>query len=146
MKYSKENICNANFCLYQFIATFLFPELHLKKKKPFASDIITSAVQYMRKNIAQRVTVSKMASKHGVSASHFSNLFRKATGMAPMDYFIQLKIKKACELLYASKIKIKDVAQYVGYDDPYYFSRLFKKHMTLSPEQYKQMGENVSKT
>ena len=75
--------------------------------------------------------------RNSLSASHFSSLFRKATGMSPMDYFIHLKLQKACLLLYSSSIKIKDVALAVGYEDPYYFSRLFKKYLKLSPDQYR---------
>lgn len=57
--------------------------------------------------------------------------------MSPMDYFIHLKLQKACLLLYTDDIKVKDIALLVGYDDPYYFSRLFKKYQGLSPDQYR---------
>jgi AraC-like DNA-binding protein len=80
-----------------------------------------------------------MAKKINLSASHFSSLFRKATGMSPLDYFIHLKLQKACLLLYSTETKVKKVAGAIGYDDPYYFSRLFKKHMKLSPEQYRTL-------
>jgi AraC-like DNA-binding protein len=74
-----------------------------------------------------------------LSTSHFSNLFRKATGMAPLDYFIHLKLQKACLLLYSSDIKVKKIAKEIGYTDPYYFSRLFKKYMKASPDQYRAL-------
>ena len=74
---------------------------------------------------------------NNLSASHFSSLFRKATGMSPMDYFIHLKLQKACLLLYSSDTKIKKIAHTIGYDDPYYFSRLFKKYLNISPDQYR---------
>jgi AraC-like DNA-binding protein len=61
--------------------------------------------------------------------------------MPPIDYFIHLKIQKACQLLYKDNIKVKEVAEAIGYEDPYYFSRLFKKYMNVSPEQYKAMRE-----
>jgi AraC-like DNA-binding protein len=57
--------------------------------------------------------------------------------MSPMEYFIHLKIQKSCQLLFNTGVKIKDVAKEIGYDDPYYFSRLFKKLMGMSPEQYR---------
>ena len=56
-----------------------------------------------------------------------------------MDYFIHLKLQKACLLLYSTETKVKNVAGAIVYDDPYYFSRLFKKHMKLSPEQYRTL-------
>jgi AraC-like DNA-binding protein len=73
-----------------------------------------------------------------LSASYFSTIFKKATGMPPMDYFIQLKMQKACQLLYLENMKVKDVAEAIGYEDPFYFSRQFKKHMKISPVLYKE--------
>ena len=137
MGYSKENLSNINLCLYHFVATFLFPDKHLNEKKQGAKDMINDTILYMRKELASRLTIEDMAARQNLSASHFSSLFRKGTGMSPMDYFIHLKLQKACLLLYSSEVKIKNVAQAVGYDDPYYFSRLFKKYLNISPDQYR---------
>ena len=99
--------------------------------------MITETILYMRKELGTRLTVEDMASRQHVSASHFTSLFRKATGMSPLDYFIHLKLQKACQLLYHSNTKIRNVALALGYEDPYYFSRLFKKYMNASPDQYR---------
>jgi AraC-like DNA-binding protein len=137
MGYSIENLCSANFSLYNFVATFLFPERHIAVAKNESTDIITLTVMHMRENLDKRLTVDDMAKKHSLSSSYFSILFRKATGMPPIDYFIHLKMQKACQLLYSDEVKIKGVAMGLGYDDPYYFSRIFKKFMGVSPEQYR---------
>ncbi len=139
MGYSKENLTNTNLCLYNFIATFLYPDRHVNEKKQDAKDLINDTILYMQSELHRQLTVEDMALKHGLSTSHFSNLFRKATGMPPLDYFIHLKLQKACLLLYSSGIKIKKVAMEIGYDDPYYFSRLFKKYMKVSPDQYRAL-------
>ena len=57
--------------------------------------------------------------------------------MSPMDYFIRMKIQFACQLLSQRELRIKEVADKIGYDDPYYFSRIFKKITGKSPAQYK---------
>jgi AraC-like DNA-binding protein len=137
MGYSKENLTNTNMCLYNFIATFLYPDRQVNEKKQDAKDLINDTILYMQSKLHQQLTVEDMALKQGLSPSHFSSLFRKATGMAPVDYFIHLKLQKACLLLYSSDIKIKEVAMEIGYKDPYYFSRLFKKYMKVSPDQYR---------
>jgi AraC-like DNA-binding protein len=56
-----------------------------------------------------------------------------------MEYFIRMKLEKACSALYHSEMKIKDIASMLGYEDPYYFSRLFKKHLNMSPFQYRML-------
>jgi len=142
MGYGKDNLGNTNLCLYNFVATFLFPEKHFNDKKQDAKDMINVTILYMRSELGKQLTVQDMAIKNDLSASHFSNLFRKATGMSPLDYFIHLKLQKACLLLYTTDIKVKQVAAAVGYDDPYYFSRLFKKYMNISPDQYRALRKN----
>ncbi len=137
MGYSIENLCNANFCLYHLLAAFLFPDKHIEAEKNEQEDVIKNSIINMKESLDAKLTVEDMALRHHLSTSHFSMMFRKSTGMPPIDYFIHLKMQKACQLLYANGSKIKDVAQELGYEDPYYFSRLFKKFMGLSPEQYK---------
>ncbi|WP_184542976.1 AraC family transcriptional regulator [Mucilaginibacter sp. FT3.2] len=143
MGYSLENINSACFCLYHIIATFLMPERHIQHDTDDEGDIITKTIHNMRDNLNKKLSVEDMAGKHNLSVSHFSNLFRKATGMPPIDYFIHLKMQKACQLLYANGDKIKAVAAHLGYEDPYYFSRIFKKYIGSSPEQYRVTAKNT---
>ena len=56
---------------------------------------------------------------------------------SPMAYFIQLKISKACELLDRTQMTMAQIATELGYDDPYYFSRIFKKTQGSSPTAYR---------
>ncbi|MCD8739993.1 AraC family transcriptional regulator [Mucilaginibacter roseus] len=141
MGYSTENLCNANFCLYNFIANFLFPERHIDAARDESTDVITLSINYMRANLDKKLTVDDMANQHKLSSSYFSIIFRKATGMPPIDYFINLKMQKACQLLFSEEIRIKTVASNLGYEDQYYFSRLFKKFMGMSPEQYRSTAK-----
>jgi len=142
MGYSTENLSITNLCLYHFIATFLFPPKYADEKKQSAKDLINETIHFMHSRLADKLTIEDLALKNQLSASHFTYLFRKGTGMAPLEYFIHLKLQKACLLLGTNNIKIKNVAADLGYDDPYYFSRLFKKYMKVSPEQYRASRRN----
>lgn len=135
MGYSKDNLNNANMCLYHFLSTFIYPEKHSNNRNEI--DPIKETIVFMRENLGERYSVDDFSSRYQLSPSHFSYLFRQSSGMSPMEYFIQLKVQKACQLLYSAQVKVKDVAASLGYDDPYYFSRLFKKIMGISPEQYR---------
>jgi AraC-like DNA-binding protein len=137
MGYSKENLCNANFALYQLLTTFIFPDRHLQHQPTAEENYVHSTILYLREKLHEKLSVEDLAARLRLSASYFSTLFRKATGMPPIDYFIHLKMQKACQLLFMDNIKVKEVAEAIGYDDPYHFSRLFKKHMHMSPEQFR---------
>jgi AraC-like DNA-binding protein len=139
--YSTDNLCNASFCLYYLIATFIFHDKHTASEEVENKDIINDTISYMKEHLQHKLSIDDMAGQQKLSASHFSNLFKKKTGMAPIDYFINLKMQKACQFLYSGKIKIKEIAFELGYDDPYYFSRLFKRYMGISPEQYRMASK-----
>lgn len=137
MGFGIENLCKSNLCLYHFISTFLFPEKNSDHKKQVEKDIISSSIFFMQSKFGEKLTLEGLASMNKLSASHFSLLFRKRTGMSPLDYFIHLKLQKACLLLLTTDKKIKNIAAALGYEDAYYFSRLFKKYIKMSPMQYR---------
>jgi len=134
MGYSKGNLNQANMCLHHFLATFLYAK---RPVNTIENNLVQESIQFMKTRLTERFTVEDLSCRHSLSVSHFSNLFRRETGTSPLDYFIQLKMQRACQLLYGTSIKIKDIASSLGYEDAFYFSRLFKKMMGLSPEQYR---------
>lgn len=135
--YSDENLNYANLSLFYLIANFLFPQKNIELTQTPGQDVSDKVIEYMKNNISARLTITDMAAEFAYSTSHFQNLFRTKTGIAPIDYFIQLKIQRACQLLALSDLRIKEVAAAVGYADPFYFSRLFHKIMGSSPIAYK---------
>lgn len=98
---------------------------------------VEAVIEYMQQNLDQPLRLQDFAEAAGISVSHFSDRFRAQTGQSPMAYFIQLKMRLACRLLDLSGRSVKSVALETGYRDPYYFSRVFKKSMGISPEKYR---------
>lgn len=137
MGFGFENLCKSNLCLYHFISTFLYPDETDNERKQVEKDLISSSIFFMQSKLAEKLTLDDLASMNKLSASHFSLLFRKRTGMSPLDYFIHLKLQKACLLLLTTNKKIKNIAAALGYEDAYYFSRLFKKYIKMSPLRYR---------
>lgn len=93
---------------------------------------------HLQQNIDTKLTLECMASHAELSVSHFSRLFREQTGYSPMDYFIRLKIQEACTQLILTNQTIREICFGLGYDDPYYFSRAFKKITGMSPRTYRK--------
>ena len=96
-----------------------------------------AVIEYMRSRLHESVRLEEFASQAGLSVSHFSEMFRDQVHQSPMSYFTQLKIRAACRLLDFSGKSVKVVALETGYSDPYYFSRVFKKIMGISPDKYR---------
>ena len=137
-EYSKESMDYANLCLYHFISYFIFPgNIQKLLQQMQKEDPLDKSIAFMKKNIHNQLSVEEVAREFHYSPSHYTALFKKKTGLSPIDYFIRMKIHYACQLLTQRELIIKEIADKVGYDDPYYFSRIFKKITGKSPAQYK---------
>ncbi|WP_320836908.1 AraC family transcriptional regulator [Zhongshania sp.] len=92
----------------------------------------------MQEHIHGQLNLDELAAGVKLSKYHFTKKFKAHTGQSPIQYFINMKIQRACYLLDSTSQSIKQVAAAVGYDDAYYFSRLFKKTIGLAPSEYRQ--------
>ena len=98
----------------------------------------------MRPFIYQRVTdpaaaSDALAAVANLARSQYSALFKRQTDYAPIDYFIRLKMRRACELLDTTNASVKVIAALLGYEDALYFSRAFRQVNEMSPRAYRQM-------
>ena len=90
----------------------------------------------MYRHLDRELTLAELSAAMGTSPSTLSAVFRQCTGHAPMDFFTRLKMKQACRMLRSGGEYVYEVARQLGYRDPYYFSRAFKKVMGVSPRSY----------
>jgi AraC-like DNA-binding protein len=105
---------------------------------------IEPTLRYLRQNIDKPLTLEEMAGNAGLSKSHFSRIFKDQTGYSPVDYFIHLKVQRALSQLVLTEMSVREIAEMVGYEDPYYFSRLFKKVAGVSPTTSRQTLRSTS--
>jgi len=115
----------------------------LVKQKLFENEnqmvvTINKARILLRTRIDEDIPMQKIADELQVSYAWFRKMFKLYTGIAPQQYFIQLKIEKAKTLLCNYNKSIKEVAYELNFDSPFYFSKLFKEKVGVSPDQYKK--------
>lgn len=125
---------------------FISAMVYYKEANPavYNTDSISSSILFMKQNINEKFGIEELAQQQNISVSHYSRSFKRKTGASPINYFNQLKIHKSCQYLYFTDRNIKEIAVELGFDDQYYFSRLFRNVMGMSPSKYK--SQHKSKT
>ena len=103
------------------------------------SQYLNRVITYMKDHLQENLTLTRIAREAGLSESYLNAVFKECVKCAPMDYYINMKMDKACYLLCNTDMHIYQVAQYLGYDNQYYFSRAFKKVLGVPPKKYKEM-------
>ena len=135
--YSADNLRFINMTLHYFLTSILYEDKFSYESPKRKNDMIAAVIAHMQQNLDSVFTLKELAVFANLSSSHFSALFRTGTGYPPIEYFNQLKIQKACQLLLFTDQSVKEIAHELGVDDPYYFSRMFTKLMEVSPTEYR---------
>ena len=97
------------------------------------------AMHYFRENYRSEINVEDYALSRGMSASNFYRVFKQISGSTPLQFILKLRLSNAQNLLENSNITLAEIASAVGYENPLYFSRLFHKHIGVSPSEYRKM-------
>ncbi len=96
---------------------------------------------YIHQNYFRPVTVQEIAEQVGVSRSYLYRAFSSAYGCSPSGYLAQFRIQRACQLLRYSALPVSAVAISTGFEDHFYFSRVFHRIMGISPSQYRKQAD-----
>lgn len=136
--FSIENLEYINLCLSYLLSSFTHASQFRVVKQAGENDPVAQSINFMLENISRKLKLRDIASETRLSASYFSAIFQIRTGHSPIEYFIQLKIQRACRLLDTSGWLIADVSREIGFDDQFYFSRVFRKVMGMSPIEYRK--------
>lgn len=126
------------FCLLHNIL-FEISTLSENSSRNRTSDTIRHALDVMHSNLREaEVNFENIAVSHGICLDTLRKRFKRETGMSMHQYFIQLKINAAKTMLANLAYNVADIAEFLGFEDPYYFSRLFKTKSGLSPKNYRE--------
>ncbi len=98
---------------------------------------IEQSIAFMKQHLDQALPAAVLAVQANVSLSHFFAIFKQRTGQTPIAYFIHLRMERARELLEGTALNVKEIAALLGYEDPFYFSRVFKSVAGVAPTEYR---------
>jgi AraC-like DNA-binding protein len=118
---------------------------HIALLKPLATRLASDSMDLetvhslMQARLHEQLDIDTLAQAVSLSRFHFIKKYKALTGTTPINHFIHLKIERACHLLDVTSKGVNEVAWALGYEDAYYFSRIFKKTMGISPSQYRRI-------
>lgn len=137
----EENYTLGNFIYISQVLAMILAEIYHREKIHTTQEQnkhVTDVIRYMYKHLYENLSLEKIAEEFELSKSYLNAIFQKYTQHAPMDFFLHLKMKRACRMLRTTDYYVYEVAQKMGYTDQYYFSRIFKRIVGMSPKEYKR--------
>lgn len=108
-----------------------------KHETVLLDDDIKKTITLMHSNYNAKYTICDYAKDCNLSESRFIHKFKASTGKTPVQYIMQIRMNEAKDLLSYSSLNISEVSSIIGYENPLYFSRIFKRETGMSPSEYK---------
>lgn len=110
-----------------------------------AEELVEIAKEFIDLNYTKSISVSDIAGHVFLSPGYFARAFREVMDISPMNYLVQLRVKKACELLEEDDLKISSIAIQVGFSSPQRFNAAFRKIMNMTPMEYRKAHTEVDR-
>lgn len=124
-----------------FVDQYLFGKTKKATFKPF-SDEITNTINYMKRNLHQKIDIDDLAARVYLSHSGLIWKFKKELNTTPSEYLNLLRLRYAKQLLLNHSYSITQTAEMCGFSNPYYFTNLFHKRFGMSPSAYRKFHLN----
>ena len=122
---------------------FLLIQRTRQEQKPtvntFVQEEMEHAMRYFQEHYNEAIVIEDYAQSRGMSVSWFLRNFKQTTKTSPMQYILNLRINNAVSLLENTDYNVTEIGAIVGYDNPLYFSRIFKKQKGVSPTDYRKL-------
>lgn len=108
----------------------------------YKSYVVNQIVAYLDTHYNEKISLDRIAQNMYLSPVYISKIFKEETGESPINYLIKIRLEKAKDMLTApNPSSIKMIANEVGYEDAYHFSKLFKKYYGVSPLYYRKINK-----
>jgi len=137
--YTQQQLLQASHALAHLLAVMIRHRHESWREQPDAPQKIGQTIAYMKQHLDQALQLDTLAALANLSRSRYTALFKQQSGYAPMNYFTRLRILRACQMLDTTAMSVKAVAAKLGFDDPLYFSRVFRSVNDVPPQQYRRL-------
>ena len=114
---------------------------HSIDKTYYQNEIVNQIIKsshFFNENYNTKISIDDEAARLHMSPCWFIKNFKQIIGMTPMQYIVSKRLSMAKNLLISSNLPLSEISEMIGYDNPLYFSRLFKKHSGITPSDYRK--------
>lgn len=105
--------------------------------------LVNKGIEYINKNFSEPISISEISDILDMDRRRFSDMFQEVTGLSPIKYLTEYRLKEAKRLLKFSSYTISEIADKTGYNDCFYFSKSFKKNIGISPRKYREINTDA---
>lgn len=132
-----ENVTDMNAYL-RSLSMKLIRRLPEYETRETTNETFVSILQYVHENYRSTITIQSLTQKYYINPNYLSQLFKKEVGETFTSYMTRLRITNACSLLEQTRLRVTEIAEKVGYQDYFYFTRMFKKITGHTPTQFRE--------
>ena len=122
--------------MLRYLSKLIDPDLQQAdtKEHPY----IEKAIRFISENDSEKLTVGQLADIVNLTPDHFSKIFKKTTGVRPIEYIHRKRLQRVRLLLLTTDLSVSQIADQVGFSSPTYLLRIFRKHMGVTLMQYRK--------
>jgi AraC-like DNA-binding protein len=129
--------------LLQLVSRFLTQEIFKYKDRGHVPVKILNAISYIQLNLSRDLSITDLAKRANLHTDYFSRLFHQHTGERPVKYIHEKRIERAQYLIVTTQMTFSEIATQTGFENVFYFSKIFKKTTGMSPGNYKKQMDMV---
>ena len=134
---NRDLMMNSILYEYLYLLASKFPRKYIPAKEKKIT-YVEEALRYIENNYAHHVNIQVIADYLNIERTYLYRLFKDITGTSPQEYLLDYRIRRAFSVLNYTELPVNDIEWSVGYEDPMYFSRLFKQKKKRTPTQYRK--------
>lgn len=99
---------------------------------------IKQAIEFIETNYSRKISIEEVAAYVGINRKYLSKLFSDILNVSPQNYLINFRLQKSCDLLTGTSLSVTEISNSIGYNDPFLFSKIFKRYKGVSPKAYRK--------
>ncbi|GGG29480.1 AraC family transcriptional regulator [Lysinibacillus alkalisoli] len=110
----------------------------MQQKSEDTYQVFLAATTYIHNYYVEPIPIATLAAQNGVNRNRLTYVFKRHAGMGPAEYILRYRLNRGKEMLLTSPLPIQQIAHEIGFSDPFYFSRTFKKYYGIAPSSYRE--------